>query len=92
MRISNDKKAKISEQILAFLYSASPKSFFTSQIAEEVARDEEFIKVLLYELKKKSLIVEIKKNPQGIVYSKRSRWRMSDSAYQAYKGHQISQN
>lgn len=88
MRISNEKKEKIYEQILALLYSVSPKPLFTLNIAKEIARDEEFIKTLLLELKKKELIIEIKKNPQGIVYLKRSRWKLTDEAYQVYKNHQ----
>ena len=62
MKISNKKKEKISEQILAFLYSINPKPVFTSQIAEEIARDEEFVKNLLSTLKKKELVIEIKKS------------------------------
>jgi len=88
MKISEQKKEKIYEQILAFLFSVSPKPLFTSNIAKEIARDEEFVKFLLLNLKKKELIVEIKKNPKGLPYSKRSRWKLSDSAYQAYKIHQ----
>ncbi len=77
MRISKEKKDKIYEQILAFLYSVSPKPLFTLNIAKEIARDEEFIKSLLLDLKKKELIVEIKKNPEGLPYSKRSRWKLN---------------
>jgi hypothetical protein len=88
MRISDEKKEKIYEQILALLYSVSPKPLFTLNIAKEIARDEEFIKTLLLELKKKELIIEIKKNPQGTVYLKRSRWKLTDEAYQVYKNHQ----
>ena len=64
MKISDTKKTRISEQILAFLYSLSPKPEFTSKISAEVARDEEFIKKILQELKEKSLVTEIKKNPK----------------------------
>ncbi len=88
MKISEKKKEKISEQILALLYNASPKLLFTSYIAQEIARDDEFTKQLLLELKKKSLVVEISKNPQGVLYSKRLRWKISDAAYQAYSKHQ----
>lgn len=88
MKISNKKKEKIHEQILAILYSIAPKSLFTSHIAQEIARDEEFIKKLLLELKKKKLIIEIKKNPKGIPYLKRSRWKISDLAYILYKNNQ----
>ena len=44
MKISEQKIEKISEQILATLYSVSPKSLFTSYIAKEIARDEESLK------------------------------------------------
>ena len=85
MRISQEKKNKISEQILAFLFSVAPRSIFTSHIAQEIVRDEEFVKNLLQDLKKKKLVVEIKKNPEGINYLRRSRWKLSDKAYEAYK-------
>jgi len=65
MKISDKKRNKIYEQILAVLYSTSPKPLFTVQIAQEIARDEEFIKKLLFELKSKKLIIEIKKSPKG---------------------------
>lgn len=61
MKISDSKKEKIYEQILALLYSSSPKSLFTVNVAEEIARDEEFVKFLLLDLKKKGLVIEIKK-------------------------------
>ena len=88
MKISEKKKEKISEQILALLYSVSPRLLFTSYIAQEIARDEEFVKKLLLKLNKQNLVVQINKNPQGIPYLKRSRWKISDAAYQAYNQHQ----
>ncbi|HTY44162.1 MAG TPA: hypothetical protein VMC80_02880 [Patescibacteria group bacterium] len=88
MRISEEKKDKISEQILALLYSINPKSLFVAEIAKEIARDEEFVKEMLISLKKKNLVVEIRKNPKGIEYLKRARWKISDLAYNAYKQHQ----
>ena len=88
MKISKQKKDKISEQIITYLYSKNPRLLFTSQIAHELARDEEFIKKILIDLKKKSLLVEIKKNPKGKDYIRRTRWRLSDSAYSTYKNHQ----
>lgn len=85
MKISDKNKEKISEHILAYLYSINPRAVFTVQIAQELARDEEFIKKLLINLKKKGLVIEIKKNPKGVSYLKRVRWRLSDKAYGAYK-------
>lgn len=92
MKISKQKRDKIIEQILAYLYSISPKSNFTSHIAQEIARDEEFVKSLLNEMKSKKLINEIKKNPKGLDYSKRSRWKLSDAVYEVYKNKQVASN
>lgn len=85
MKISKEKCKKILEHILTFLYSNTPRLFFTSLIAKEIARDEEFVKKLLLELKDKNLVIEIKRNPKGKPYKKRSRWKLSDAAYNAYK-------
>lgn len=85
MKISQQKKDKIYEQILSYLYFQSPRALFTAHIALEIARDEEYIKKLLIDLKKKNLIIEIKKNPKGIIYLKRSRWKLSDETYTLYK-------
>jgi len=85
MKISQQKKDKISEQILSHLYNIYPKSIFTAEIAKELARDEEFVKSLMFELKRKNLVVSINKNPNGINYVRRIRWRLSNSAYSAYK-------
>ncbi len=88
MKISFKKKEKILEQILYYLYSVSPRPVFTVNVAQEIARDEEFIKKLLLELKSKKLVLELKKNPKGIPYKKRSRWRLSEAAYNLYKDKQ----
>jgi hypothetical protein len=87
-KISNKKKEKISEQIISYLYFVFPKQIFTSNIAKELARDEEFIKDLLKNLEKKEIVKKINKNPQGLQYSRRLRWRISNKAYEIYKKHQ----
>ena len=85
MRISKEKKDRIKEQILSFLLYIYPKSKFTAEIAREIARDEEFTKKLLNELRKKGFVIDIKKNPHGERYSRRRRWRASKKAYQNYE-------
>jgi len=85
MKLSKEKRDRISEQILSFLYHEFPKSFFTSSISKELARDEEFIKALMQELQDKNLVNCIRKNPDGIYYSRRCRWNLSPKAYDAYK-------
>jgi len=84
MRISKVKRDKISEQVLSFLYHSFPKQLFTAEIASELARDEEFIKNMMFELKDKNLVVAIKKNEGGKLFIRRIRWQLSPSAYQAY--------
>jgi len=88
MRISKEKRDKIAEQILLFLYNNFPKQPFTSEIAREIARDEEFIKKILFDLKNKGLVISIRKNHKGIVFSRRIRWRLSNKIYDVYKTHQ----
>ena len=91
-RISQQKKDKISEQIIHHLFSTSPEAVFTSNISKEIARDEEFIKSLLFNLKQKGLVTEIKKNQKGVEYTKRQRWRLSNQAYEVYKKRQNNLN
>jgi len=86
--ISNQKIQKIKEQILFYLYNIFPKQVFTSEISRELARDEEFIKKILEQLNKNQLIVKINKNPSGIKYSRRRRWRLSNQVHEVYSKHQ----
>ena len=86
-KISKEKQDKIMSNIINTLYQNSPQALFTSAISNIEIRDEEFIKKLLLELKEKKLVVEIKKSPEGLDYIRRSRWRLSEKAYTAYKKH-----
>ena len=88
MRISDQKKEKIVEQILHFLYQSFPKNPFTAEIAREIARDEEFVKKLLLELKEKNIVVAIRKNKEGIVFSRKIKWKLSSRVYDLYHSKQ----
>ena len=83
--ISKKKRSKIAEQILSYLYEISPEASFTVKIADEIVRDEEFTKSILEELEKSKLVVKVNKGPEGQDYTKWSRWRMSNAAFEAYK-------
>ncbi|MGV8142458.1 MAG: hypothetical protein ACP5NS_02365 [Candidatus Pacearchaeota archaeon] len=85
--ISKAKRSKISEQILSHLYSSAPQALFTSTIAEEIVRDEEFTKSLLKELEVHKLVVKVTKSPSGQEYQRWERWRLSNAAFDAYKKH-----
>jgi len=84
-KISEEKIKKIEEQTLFHLYSIFPKQVFTSDVARELARDEEFMKSILINLSKKGLIVKVDKNSEGIKYERRLRWRISSKAHSIYK-------
>jgi len=85
MRLSQSKKDKIAEQVLSFLYHTFPKQPFTAEIAREIARDEEFIKKLLFQLKEKGFVIAIRKNKKGEPFSRRLKWRLSNKVYDVYK-------
>ncbi|MBS3071355.1 hypothetical protein J4408_00015 [Candidatus Pacearchaeota archaeon] len=87
-KISEEKKKKVQEHILHYLFSVSPQALYTSDIAKEIARDEEFTKFLLLSLKDKNLVTEVKKNASGKDYIKRQRWIISSQAFAAYSKHQ----
>ena len=84
-KISKQNQERIMSNIISILFENSPEALFTSEISKIEARDEEFIKNLLIDLKEKNLITEIKKNHEGKPYLKRSRWKLSDAAYNAYR-------
>ena len=88
MRISQEKIDKITEQILLYLYQSFPKYPFTSTIAKEIARDEEFIKKLLLDLKERNLVIPINKNKKGLPFSRRLKWRLTNKIYDIYHSKQ----
>ena len=88
MKLSKDKKDKISEQILSHLFHSFPKEPFTAEIARELARDEEFIKRMMFDLRSKLLVVPITKNAKGDSFSRRIKWRLSTKVYDIYKSKQ----
>ena len=88
MRLNQDKINKISEQILSFLYQTFPRNPFTSEISREIARDEEFVKRLLFDLKEKGFVVSIRKNKKGEPFSRRIKWRLTNKVYEVYHSKQ----
>jgi len=88
MRLSKEKKDRITEQILSFLYSSFPKEPFTAEIARELARDEEFVKRVMNELSEKKLVIPVRKNEKGQNFTRRVRWRISGKVYDIYHSKQ----
>jgi len=85
VKISSEKKEKIKEHILSFLYHNSPNALFGAHISREVIRDEEFVKNLLLEMEKQRLVTSISKSNNGKDYVRRLRWRLTNDAFRAYK-------
>jgi len=85
MKISDQKKDKIKEHIIAILFKHSPQALFTSDIAHETARDEEFTKKILQEMKEQGFVNLVNMNQNGKLYSRRMRWRLNSQTYEAYK-------
>lgn len=88
MKISQEKKNKIIEQIIYYIYQSFPKYPFTAEIAREIARDEEFIKKLLFELKDKNIVIPIRNNNKGISFLRKIRWKLSNQIYDIYHSKQ----
>lgn len=84
-RISEEKKNKISEQILHYMFTKFPQPVFTVDVAKEIARDEEFVKMLLLKMARENLVVKITKNSEGYEYRRRLRWRLSNQMYDTYQ-------
>ncbi|MEK6896579.1 MAG: hypothetical protein AABX12_03935 [Nanoarchaeota archaeon] len=83
-RISPKTKDRIAEHVLSHLFSRAPEPVYTNAVARELARDEEFIKTLLGELEQKKLVVKITRNDKGLPLARRARWRLSNTAFEAY--------
>ena len=84
-KLSEKKIKKIKEHILSILYDNHFDPQYTSNIAEELIRDEEFTLKILLELKKKGFVKEINKNSDGKTYLSRKKWILQSKIYDQYK-------
>lgn len=75
----------IKDDIISHLYNNQLRSYFTSQIAKEIRRDNEFALKLLSELQEQGLVEQIKKNKQGKQYLARIKWRIPNHVIKAYE-------
>ncbi|MBT6995569.1 hypothetical protein HN865_05335 [Candidatus Woesearchaeota archaeon] len=84
-RISEKKIQRIKEEVLSHLYNNPARPLFTSQIAYEMIRDEEFILRLLNELHESKLIKKISSNSNGKQFLSRRKWTLRPEVYSKYK-------
>ena len=85
VKLSNQLINLIKDDIITFLYNNQLKSYFTSNIAKEIRRDNEFALKLLLELKEQGFVEHIKKNKQGRQYLARIKWRIPPNVITAYE-------
>ena len=84
-KLSEKKIKKIKEHTLSILYDNHFEPLYTSNIAEELIRDEEFTLKILIELKKEGFVKEINKNSDGKQYISRKKWILQSKIYDRYK-------
>ena len=84
-KISDKKVQRIKEEIISLLYDHPAKPLYTSHIAEEMIRDEEFILRLLKELKKEGFLDEISTNSNGKKFLSRRKWTLKSKVYSQYR-------
>lgn len=83
-KISEKKIQKIKEDVLSLLFEAGLKGLFTKQIADEIARNDEFVLKLLKELEEQKLTKQIEKTKKGNTFIRRKMWTLTNKAYDAY--------
>ena len=85
-RISEANFKRIAESALGVLYEKFPLPLSTTQVAAELARDNEFVlKVMLF-LEKKGYAVRVGKGKLGDL-SRTVKWKISKQARETYEKH-----
>ena len=79
-KLSEKKIEKIKNDVLFVLFENNLKPLYTKHIADELARDDEFVLRLLKGLEKNNLIKQVNKKDL-----RRKRWVIGDEAYKKYK-------
>jgi len=82
-KLSEKTIKNIKEQLINMIFENSPKSLYTNELASLLARDEEFTKRLLLELKDQGLVEPVSKNPKGKNFLIRRRWKLTKAVLDA---------
>ncbi len=82
-KISERNIDKIKNEILYLLYESKLKGIYTKKIADEVARDDEFVLRLLKDLEREKIVKTV--NLNKIKFVRRKKWLMTEEAYKKYK-------
>ncbi len=79
-RISKENLEKIKSNVLRVLFDESPRSLSATNIANQEARDKQFILKILKDLETKKIVKNVTKD-----FSRKSYWIMHEEAYKKYK-------
>ena len=91
VKLSNKTILGLKADISSILYENPLVAKFTSEIAQELRRDEEFVKKLLLEMEKEGLIKSITKNNKGKDYLLRKRWVIPKKVLDIYNINKLDQ-
>ena len=83
-RISDKNIEKIKNEILYLLYESKLNGLFTKKIADELARDDEFVLRLLNGLEKDKIVKTVNSHLKSN-FIRRKKWVMTEEAYKKYK-------
>jgi len=78
-RISQRTFGKVAESALAFLNERYPEAVTCREVAEELARDNEFVAKVLFFLKEKGLAMQVTASPRGRDYVRWTKWTLTPS-------------
>ncbi|MCD4666297.1 hypothetical protein K8R47_00620 [archaeon] len=77
-KLSKEKEDRIKEEVLRIIYENSPNKIYTNFIADELARDDEFVLRLLQDLHKNGFVNKLQKG-------RRKMWGLPDHVFNQYK-------
>jgi len=81
-KIGKEKEGRIKEEILRFLYDEYPSFHYTSGIAYEMLRDNEFVLRLMKEMLKDGIVSSFDdKGGRGA----RKKWKLREEVFSKYK-------
>ena len=83
-KISSLKRERIQEEILRILFESGLHGRYTKQIADELARNDEFLLRLLLDLEKKHLVQHVPATTKGTPFVRRKKWILTAQAHDAY--------
>jgi len=76
-RVSPRTFGKVAEAALAFLNEKYPEALTCREVAEELARDNEFVAKVLFFLKDKGLAMQVTASPRGREYVRWTKWTLT---------------